>query len=363
MLCALMALCLGDRPVPPAPSPRSTNIFVERGSGQDQPPIVPEVRPGKDGRGRDPWVFRLIFEDRTRMVVIALRPDLWYVFNPETCSPFKVWEGKMDFRGKVWDFSQDNSRAAGRVLAYAPTEILTLVDGSLDDWTASGVTWDKAWKFSGDGAALTSPPFDLSVWQRVFVAFDEQSRRGRMRVEVSGDGGRTWMSEHFYSALSVTNDTDWQWNFRQLLTKSSSARLRFVQEKGAFLKTLRNVRVFGDQPCWLDREGRALKVVWRGYEIREETKSVSLLYDLVTERGRTVSVRHRPEVSGNGWSELISLRGMTAGDVVFYSPLGVEDGVSRTVHFPNGEKRDDGTRWPFGMAMDGDVLVRYEVAK
>jgi hypothetical protein len=330
---------------------------------QDQPPIVPEVRPGKNGRGRDPWVFRLIFEDRTRSVCIALRPDLWIVFNPETGSVFKVWEGKMDFRGKVWDFSQDNSRSQGRILAAAPTEIATLQDGDLGDWQAQGATWQGAWKFAGDGATLASPPIDLSYWQRVFVAFDEQSRKGRIKVELSADGGKSWAAEHFFSATAVTNDTDWQWNFRQIHTQSSNARIRFVQESAAHNKALRNVRVFGDQPSWLDKDGDPLQVRWRGYETKGETQSVSLLYDLVLPNGHTVSVRHRPEVHKSGWSELVSVRGLQPGDFVFYSPLAPAEGVERTVHLPGGETRDDASRWPFGLGRDGDALVTYEVAR
>ncbi len=349
----MVVACLAAMVLPGAALESRTTI-------QDQPPIVPELRPGKDGRGRDPWVFRLIFEDRTRMVVVALRQDLWYVFNPETCAPFKVWEGKLDLRGKVWDFSQDNSRAEGRVLAFTQTEILSLKDGELDDWTAKGVVWDKAWKFSGDGATLTSPSFNLRLWQRVFVAFDEQSRRGRMKVEVSDDGGRTWGKEHFYSALSVTNDTDWQWNFKQLFSKSQDTRLRFVQEKGAFQKTLRNVRVFGDLPLWWDNKGNPVKVMWRGYETRGETKSVSLMYDLVFANGHVVNVRQRPEVHGSGWSELISVRGLKKGDSVSYVSLAEDTGVTRTTFLPSGEKWTGGRNY-FNLNSDGDVLLTYEV--
>jgi hypothetical protein len=330
---------------------------------QDQPPIVPEVRPGKDGRGRDPWVFRLIFEDRTRMVAVALGQDLWYVFNPETCGPYKVWSGEMDFRGKVWDFSQDNSRAKGEVLAAAPSEILTLADGSLEDWEANRVAWQNAWRFTGDTATLTSPYLDLSAWQRVFVAFDEQSKKGRIKVEVSDDGGKTWDAEHFYSATAVTNDTDWQWNFKQVLTKSPATRIRFVQESSAHQKTIRNVRVFGDQPAWLDQHGNALKTVWRGYELLDQTKSVSLLYDLVLPNGHTVSVRHRPEVDTGFkvpcWYEQISVRGLKPGDYVFYSPLSAPM-RARSIFLPDGTRRMDDSRWPFGLAADADVLIRYE---
>ncbi len=330
---------------------------------QDQPPIVPEIRPGKNGRGRDPWVFRLIFEDRTRMVAVALAQDMWYVFNPETCAPYKVWQGKMDFRGKVWDFSQDNSRAQGTVLAAAVSEIATLGNGDLDDWEASGVTWNNGWKFSGDGATLTSPYIDLAAWQRVFLAFDEQSRKGRISVEVSDDGGRTWNAQKFASATSVTNDTDWQWNFKLIETHSPVTRIRFVQANATHAKSLRNVRLFGDQPAWLDQNGDALKTVWRGYEIKGETQSISLLYDLVLPSGNVVSVRHRPEFDAGwkdpSWSELISIHGLRTGDVVFYSPL-EPLGRQRSVFLPDGSRRTDASRWPFAVAKDADVLVRYE---
>jgi len=330
---------------------------------QDQPPIVPEVRPGKDGRGRDPWVFRLIFEDHTRAVAVALRKDFWYVFNPETGSPLKVWSGTMDFRGKVWDFSQDNSLAKGDVLAAAETEIMRLQDSVLDDWETKGVVWSDGWKFTGDGARLTSPVFDLSAWHRVFVAFDEQSRRGRMLVEVSNDGGATWGAEHFSSATSVTNDTEWQWNFKQIATVSHLARIRFVQTQGAHQKALRNVRVYGDQAAWLDQNGEPLRVVWRGYETRGETQSVSLLYDLVLPDGRVVNVRHRPEAIDGfkepSWSELISVRGLKPGDYVFYSALPPRARL-RSIFLPDGSRRTDGSRWPFGLGADGDVLIKYE---
>jgi hypothetical protein len=330
---------------------------------QDQPPIVPEIRPGKDGRGRDPWVFRLIFEDHTRMVAVALRDDFWYVFNPETCAPFKVWSGKMDFRGKVWDFSQDNSRAQGNVHSVSPTEIASLPNGDLDDWTAKGVAWDKSWRFTGDGATLTSPPIDLSVWQRVFIAFDEQSRKGRLKVDISDDGGKTWGKEFFYSATSVTNDTDWQWNFKQVLTKSPTTVIRLTQERALDTKTVRNVRVFGDQPSWLDRDGNPIPVRWRGYEITGETKSVSMLFDLDLPSGHSATVRFKPESEdGQGWSELISIRGLKPGDYVFYAPLSIADG-KRTIFLPDGSRREDNVRWPFGLATDGDVLIKYEVGK
>src|SRR5688500_19227121 len=108
---------------------------------QGQAPIVPLPRPGRDGRGRDPWVFRSVFEDRTRMVLLAPAPNWWMAFNPETCAMHKVWRGKMDYRGKVWDFSQENSRADGRIYFGSPSEIWRLPNGGQipAGWKADGV--------------------------------------------------------------------------------------------------------------------------------------------------------------------------------------------------------------------------------
>ena len=124
------------------------------------------------------------------MVIIAPAPGWWMAFNPETCAIHKVWQGKMDFKGKVWDFSQDNSRSEGAVFYASPSEIMRLPDdGGLPvGWTSQGVAPKKgSWEFDVRGGTLTGPAIDGSGWQRVFVAFDEQGRKGHLRVNIADD--------------------------------------------------------------------------------------------------------------------------------------------------------------------------------
>lgn len=70
-------------------------------------------------RGRDPWAFRMVLENKTRMLVLALRPDLWAAHNPANGTLHKVWGGGIQFRGKVWDFGQANSLTLGTVYHLA----------------------------------------------------------------------------------------------------------------------------------------------------------------------------------------------------------------------------------------------------
>ena len=116
-------------------------------------------------RGRDPWVFRAVFEDRTGMALVALDADRFLAVNPHTCWTYKAWRGPVELRGKVWDFSQDNARARGDVLCAAPTTILALEPGpdASGGWTFDRVAWaDDAWVFEGAGASQHSFSMTLS---------------------------------------------------------------------------------------------------------------------------------------------------------------------------------------------------------
>ena len=59
-------------------------------------------------RDNDPWVLRCVLDQRARVVVMALSPDLWAAYDAETCGLYKVWpgtarDGGMNFTGSVYD--------------------------------------------------------------------------------------------------------------------------------------------------------------------------------------------------------------------------------------------------------------------
>jgi len=253
-----------------------------------QPPGAAEsAAPPPGGRGRDPWVFRCIFEDRTRMVILATAPGVWIAFNPATGSVQKAWKGEMVFRGKVWDFSQDNSIAKGEVLLDRRSELVRLPDSGaeLARWSVRSAAFDGDWRFVGPESTIQSPVFDARGFERLFVAFDEMSRKGPIRVDVSTDGGERWDAQWFNSTTHGSRDDEWQWNFKQISPDPTERmRVQFRQTDGAFAKRMRNARVFGDEIAWAigpsGEPGSAAKVVWRGYELINQTEGVRLQFDV-----------------------------------------------------------------------------------
>jgi hypothetical protein len=285
----------------------------------------PAMRPGRDGRGRDPWVFRAIFEDRTRMVILAPAPNWWMAFNPETGAMHKVWRGKMDFRGKVWDFSQDNSRASGRIYLSSPSEIWRLGDdGKLPaGWTAKGVAFQNgSWNF-GSNASLKAPQTDASGWHRVFLAFDETSRKSRFRVTISDDQAETGL-QWFDSATSVNSENDWQWNFKRI--ERPSARM-VVKIDSPTPKRLRGLRLYGDRPSWFDGNGKELTVFWDGYELVNQTRAAKIHLRLRWPSGRVAHIVHQPELTPTGWREDWTVTGIPKGETVTMRREGLSDAV------------------------------------
>lgn len=302
----------------------------------DQPPM----------RGRDPWVFRCIFEDRSRMVILAPAENLWIAFNPFTCGVHKVWRGEMLFRGKVWDFSQDNCGAKGDVLLEASDVLLSLPDppGLAQGWKGQRVATD-GFAFRGDGATLTSPPFDTTGWSRLFLAFDELSRRGPIRVEVSSGEEEGWECQWFDSCTHVDSDDAWQWNFKELLPRGQKSRIRFVQEKGEYQKHVRGVRVFGDKAAWTATcPGGELPVnaEFKGYRLINRTEGVELLYRLRIGRDGAgdhsdsvaADVKHRidarPAGGGALVTESITVEGLPEGVSVSLQQPGGKGKITRT---------------------------------
>ena len=290
------------------------------------------------------------------MVIVAPAIDWWMAFNPETCAMHKVWQGKMDFRGKVWDFSQDNSRAEGRILFASPSEIWRLADDGRvpDGWKSDGLVPEKGgWTFPTSGAKLTSPPFDASGWRRVFLAFDETGRKGRVHVELADQAGRA-APQWFESATSVDSDTNWQWNFKRVERPTSSLRVTLSSTVPG--KRVRNLRMYGDRPSWAGADGRPLSVVWGGYGLTDKTKAVDIDYTLRLPSGKSVSVRHRPESTQDGWTETLTVKGLPRGGSIALRREGLSGGVDvgGQVPFKNG-------KWTF--ARDGAYRLTFSLRR
>lgn len=236
-----------------------------------------------------PNVFRCIFEDQARMVIIRPAPDLWVAFNPATCTIDKIWRGGMKFRGKVWDFSQDNCSPSDDAEVWAERDrtLARLPDDRRvpEGWTLDGIEPlpGGGWRFAKSGASIISPPMDACG---AMVAFDETGRASPFKVDVSTDDGKSWTAQSFLSTMHGTSDAEWQFNFRELTPCQDLMRIRLTVEDGQAEKHLRRLRITHDGRKALiplhDRSPSAVwRSTWRGYErSAARPNEVVLLYEL-----------------------------------------------------------------------------------
>lgn len=302
-------------------------------------------------------VFRCIFEDRSRMVIVHPARDLYIAFNPGTCGIQKIWRGGMIYRGKVWDFSQDNCAVAKDSTLYA--QAVSTLAGLPDalsmppGWSQQALTGpsrtgaDEGWRFTQSDSSLTSPEFDASGWQRVFVSFDETQRNGPFRVDISSDGGASWSAQSFHSTTHGSSDTDWQFNFKLIEHPTANMRIRWTLGPNAADKRVRRVRIFGDRAPWsISDGGHALTPapVWRGYERHDGASAdgpvCTLMYDLRLSDGKAAQVRHTISSPAPGLvAEEFRVTGLPPGGKLTLDLPAIGEGARRALSRPGEAER------------------------
>lgn len=51
----------------------------------------------------DPWVFRSVLDSFPRILTIALHDNVYAAYHTDSCSLYKVWNGRVQFQGAVYD--------------------------------------------------------------------------------------------------------------------------------------------------------------------------------------------------------------------------------------------------------------------
>ncbi len=270
-------------------------LFAALGAVQD-PPTAPPAG-FADRFGALAPVHRLAFEDRSRMVLVRMPGKLWAAFNPATGAVQKVWRGEVEWKGKVFDFSQDNSAAKGKTIFQLP-DLLPLAPGQT--WRAEEVdVKEGVYSFSDRAGSLITPEYDGSGWTSIFAAYEETSRKGPFRFSVLGATGE---EQWFATTMHGSSETAWQWGMKLLEPKSASFRLK-VDKASGFAKQLRRLRVYGDRQVY-SQDGKPLAARWRGFRVLDaESGAVELRYDLMADS--VIAVRHTLRPTEKGWQELI----------------------------------------------------------
>ncbi len=297
-------------------------------------------------RGRDPWVFRLILENKTRMLVVALRPDLWMAYNPANGALFKVWSGGITFRGKVWDFSQECSTTQGTTYYQGKNNIITPIASTTtipSGWTATSVTTgSSAWTFTATGATMTSPAsgWDLTSYDNPIFLFYE-TNGNPLHVQWSTDGGTSWTAQEYDSTKPGINPQE---NQKLIAAGGSNVRMRFIQQ-GNYNKTINKISFFGDYKAWTAKQsGSAVPVTvdWRGYTTQSlaptdnppNQGSVTLKYEIVLPGGVRATVTEKPEqLAGLAMTRQFTVSNLPADTVLSLQLNGASGGYqeARTV--------------------------------
>jgi hypothetical protein len=268
-------------------------------------------------RGRDPWAFRLTMENKTRMLAVALRSDLWAAYNPANGTLHKVWSGGMQFRGKVYDFGQRNSATQGttyhlleKALPLSATNEASIPAG----WTATGVsTAASAWTFTGGTSVMSSPAVDLTLHDNVVLAYQTPGGNNRLPVDVSTDNGATWTAQQ-WTSMDGPGDDGHQ---KLLAVSGASVRVRFRRNSTGSTATLADVTLAGDYKAWsLLHGGQTIfpTVDWRGYRLIGHTAGIVIRCDLLLPGGGRISVEEQPEaMPGAKLSRQFTIQGLPAG--------------------------------------------------
>ncbi|MET0343712.1 MAG: family 16 glycoside hydrolase [Polyangiales bacterium] len=71
-------------------------LLAASGCGRDAPAAPP-------ARGHDPWVLRATLDQRPRMLILALAPDLWVAYDAGRASLYRVSSSGVNFDGAVYN--------------------------------------------------------------------------------------------------------------------------------------------------------------------------------------------------------------------------------------------------------------------
>lgn len=211
-------------------------------------------------QAQTPDAFRAVFEDRPRQLIIRFAPETYLVFSPDVCAVRKIWRGGVEFKGKVYDFSQDNSSARGQTLFEVPSAVMD--GGAVRPIPPAS----NVWSFNKAGETIASEPFPIGAWGPVYLAFEERGDTGRFRVTLRREGQDAY---EYLSSNTVLGPTAWQWNYKQIPHDMNDPTgrytLHFTCGEIKARKDIQKIRMFGDRWAWFDDKFQPLPVRFLGY--------------------------------------------------------------------------------------------------
>ena len=125
------------------------------------PAAGPSTRPAHD---RDPWIFRCVLDGNARMVVISLGNDVWVAYDANRCRLAKVWKGKVEFTGPVFDTKHGpQPKSDGVMLLDRPARLAPLMAQSAEQSANEELDGYRGYRIKGNAATLNFDFGDTKV--------------------------------------------------------------------------------------------------------------------------------------------------------------------------------------------------------
>ena len=220
------------------------------------------------------------------MVLIDFHNGSHALFNPRTCSLDQVWRGSVQWRGKVFDFSQETSQSLPLV---GPEDFLVN--------RLAAVPLLESLSLTADEPTARVRGIDLTGTSDAWLWFEERGR-APIRFELL-DSKSAAPVAHFESATHVTSDDAWQWNLKRLPRWNGS--LDALLTCGTLPKSIRSLRVLLEASAW-SADGTPCAVRWRGYDL-EANHSVRLRFEITLPDGRRCPITQFLQGSDGGGCE------------------------------------------------------------
>jgi len=319
-------------------------------------------------RPRDPWAFRLILENKTHMLAVALRSDLWCAYNPTNCGLYKVWGGTgagMVYEGKVWDFSENCSFTTGTNFHIQENTVLSAntTTSIPTGWTASGITTGSTyWTFNGQGSTFTSPVINLTGYDNPLLFFNEHNS-GAIHVQVSQDGGATWAQE--FDSTQSGNDP--QQNIKKLIVSGSNVVIRWIMQQNVTSKAINGIAILGDYRLWSATQNTTtVNVVsdWRGYRFVNVTDSIFMQYNINSQSSGALlaAIEESPEMAaptGAAMTRTFNVSNLAASTTVSVKLNAPATSETWSIVSGNGTlRRDVGNNTFLDLSNNGTTVVK-----
>jgi cytochrome c len=156
------------------------------------PAAAPSTRPAHD---RDPWIFRCVLDGNARIIVISLGNEVWAAYDANRCRLAKVWKGKVEFTGPVYDTRHGpQPKSDGVMLLDRPARLAPVTAGATTRPTEEELDGYRGYRIHGDHATLNFDFDGVKIEETPSLKLVDEAQRTvtlRREIKVTSAGNQS----------------------------------------------------------------------------------------------------------------------------------------------------------------------------